>query len=77
MSRERRMDTEQRGDRESSEILTSQERANGFSMQLSEDRDITLLKQGKSVAWFSAAVSAEAVKAIVSLIASCEKASQQ
>jgi len=77
MSRERRMDTEQRGDRESSEILTSQERANGFSMQLSEDRDITLLKQGRSVAWFSAAVSAEAVKAIVSLIASCEKASQQ
>jgi len=46
MSRERRMDTKQRGDREGSEILTSQGKANGFSVQLSEGRNITLLKCG-------------------------------
>ena len=49
MSRERGMDTEQR-DREGSEILTSQGKANGFSVQLSEGRNITLLKCGKPVA---------------------------
>lgn len=75
--RKRRMNARQNSDREESEVLMSQGKTNGFSVQLSEGRDITLLKQGRSVAWFSAAVSAEMVKAIASLIASCEKASQQ
>jgi len=70
------MDTKQRGDREDSELLTSQERANGFSVQLSDSRDITLLKRDKRVAWFSAAVLPETVGAMVKLIASCREAAK-
>lgn len=70
------MDTEHCGDSEESELLMSQDRAKGFSVQMNESRNITLLKRDKPVAWFSAAISAETVRAMVRLIASYEKASQ-
>jgi len=73
---ERRMNTEQHGDGWESEILTSQDRVNGFSAQLGDARNITLLKWGKPVAWFSAAVSTKTVRAIVRLIIYCEEGGQ-
>ena len=70
------MDTEQYADGRESELLTSQERGNGFSVQLGDARNITLLKWGKPVAWFSAAVSTKTVRAMVRLIIYCEEGCQ-
>lgn len=77
MNREKRMDTEQHGDRKESELLMSQNRASGFSVQSNDGRNITLLKEGKPVAWFSAAVSVETVSAMVRLIESREECTVQ
>jgi hypothetical protein len=71
---ERRMDTEQHGDSRESEFLTGQDRANGFSVHMNNGRNVSLLKEGKPVAWFSAAVLPETVRAMVRLIANREEA---
>jgi len=68
---------EQEMQRRFSSLLTDRDRASGFSVQSSDGRSIALLKGGKSVAWFSAAVSAEMVRAMARLIASREEAAKQ
>lgn len=50
--------------------LTSEERVNGFSYMADDQHNITLLKCGKRVAWFSAAVSAEVLRGFLALISS-------
>ncbi len=42
-------------------LLTSEDRANGFSIVTDESNNIMLLKCSKPVAWFSAVVTEEVV----------------
>lgn len=49
-------------------LLTSEERVDGFSIEADSRHNITLLRWGKPVAWFSAAMSREVVRALLDLI---------
>jgi CheY-like chemotaxis protein len=53
-------------------FLSPQDIEDGFSIATDDRKNITLLKQGNQVAWFSAAVSEEAVKVFIRLIRACE-----
>ena len=54
-------------------LLTSEDRANGFSIVVSDRRNITLLKRGKPIAWFSAAMSRKVQKEFVQLVKGYER----
>ncbi len=54
-------------------VLTSEDRANGFSVVADDCHNITLLKWGEPAAWFSAAVTREVVKEFLELIKDCER----
>ncbi len=64
-----KMDSEQ-------EFLTTEDRTNGFSIVADDRRNMTLLKWGKPVAWFSAVVPGEALRQFLELIKVCEKNTQ-
>ncbi len=53
-------------------LLTSKDRANGFSIVGDESHNITLLKEGRPMAWFSRIVSEKTVNAFVELIKDSE-----
>ncbi len=72
-SRDVKMSDKRKGDRDDSLLLTSEDRANGFSIVAENRHNITLLKQGKQVAWFSAAVSRKVLKEFVQLVKYCER----
>jgi len=48
--------------------LTSEDRASGFSITVDERHNISLLRWNKPVAWFSAMLSEETIRAFVELI---------
>lgn len=54
-------------------LLTSEERANGFSIAVDDHHNTTLLKWGKPVAWFSAAVTGEVLREFLELVKDCER----
>jgi len=54
-------------------LLTSEDRANGFSIVTDESNNITLLKWSKPIAWFSAVVTEEVVVAFLKLIKDSER----
>ena len=56
-------------------ILTDEDKSKGFSV-MARGGSVMLLKCSKPVAWFSTAISAETMSAMVRLIASCMEASQ-
>ncbi len=58
------------------EFLTTADRANGFSIITDDHRNMTLLKWGKKVAFFSAIVPVKEVRASIELIKFCEKNTQ-
>lgn len=60
----------QRGD---SVLLTSEDKADGFSIVGDESHNITLLKQGRPMAWFAATVTAEVIVAFLKLIRDSEQ----
>lgn len=66
MSGEREVD---RGDF----LLTDDDRANGFSIVTDDRHNTTMLKQGKPVAWFSAAVNGEVLRVFLGLVKDCER----
>jgi hypothetical protein len=53
-------------------ILTDEDRAKGYSIA-SHSGSVMLLKWKKPIAWFSAAISAETMRAVVELIRSYEE----
>jgi hypothetical protein len=53
-------------------ILADEDRAKGYSIA-SHDGSVMLLKWKKPIAWFSAAVSVETMRAMVKLIRACEE----
>jgi len=61
------MADEREVDRGDSLLLTNEDRANGFSIVTDDHHNTTLLKQGKPVAWFSAAVTGEVLKGFLEL----------
>jgi hypothetical protein len=65
---------EQEADRGEPLLLTSEDRANGFSIAVDDRYNTTLLKWGKQIAWFSVAISSRKVlRAFLELIEECER----
>ena len=60
-------------DRDDSLLLTSGDRVDGFSIVADNRHNITLLKWGKSVAWFSAVVTEETLRGFLELVKDCER----
>ena len=60
-------------DRGSSLLLVSEDTADGFSIVADGCRNTTLLRWGKSVAWFSTAVSEETLTAFLELVEARER----
>jgi len=58
------------------ELLTTEDRANGFAMVVDDRHNITLSKWGKPFAWFSAAVCGEVMRAVLEIMRSREKEAQ-
>lgn len=58
------------------ELLTTEDRANGFAMVVDDCHNITLSKWGKPVAWFSSVVYREEVRTLLELMRSREKEAQ-
>ena len=52
--------------------LSIKDRTDGFSVMTDDGNNITLLRWSKPIAWFSAALSEEAVKVFIRLIKACE-----
>lgn len=52
--------------------LSSEERADGFSVVTGDGNNITLLRWSKPIARFSAALSEETVKVFIRLLKACE-----
>ncbi len=69
------MSSEREVDRSGSLRLTSEDRANGFSIVTDDRHNTMLLKQGKPVAWFSAAVNVngEVLRGFLGLVKDCER----
>jgi len=67
------MNGEKEVDRGDSFVLTSEDRANGFSIVADDHNNITLLRWRKPVAWFSAAVTRKVVREFLELIKGCER----
>lgn len=59
-----------------SSLLTDDDRANGFSIVTDDRHNTTLLKQGKPVAWFSAAVNGEVLRGFLGLVKDCERSAK-
>ena len=63
-------------DRGNSLLLTSKDRVDGFSIMTDGRRNTTLLRWGKLVARFSAAVTGETVRAFLELVKACERSAK-
>ena len=57
--------------------LTTEDRANGFSIVADDRHNITLLKWGKPVAWFSPAMPREVLREFLELIKDCERSMKE
>jgi hypothetical protein len=55
-------------DRDDCTLLTSEEKADGFSIHADNRQNITLLRWGKPVAWFSARITREVLIGFLGLI---------
>ena len=67
---------EQESNKGSSSLLSSEDRASGFSIVADDCHNTTLLKQGKRVAWFSVAVSREVMREFLKLVKDCERSTK-
>ena len=54
-------------------LLSDKDRAIGFCIMTDKSDNITLLKRGRRVAWFSASLNKEMVKAVVTLVKEYER----
>jgi len=64
---------EQESNEGSSLLLSSEDRASGFSIVADDCHNITLLKWGKRIAWFSPAVTGEVLREFLALVKDCER----
>ncbi len=69
---EEKVGSERELHRDDSLLLTSEDRASGFSIVGDESNNITLLKQGRPMAWFAAIVTKEVIMAFLKLIKDSE-----
>ena len=67
------MGDKQEVDRGNSLLLTSKDGVDDFSIMADDRHNTTLLKRGKRVAWFSAAVTEETLRAFLELMKDCER----
>jgi len=67
---------EQESNEGSSLLLSSEGRADGFSIVCDNRQNITLLKWSKPVAWFSASVTEETLKAFLGIVRDYERSGQ-
>ncbi len=63
----------ERGD---SLLLMRKDQANGFSTMADGYHNLTLLKEGKLIAWFSRVMSEEVLKAFMELVKDFEKSTK-
>jgi len=70
---EEKMSSEHELHRDDPFLLTSEDRANGFSVVGDKSHNITLLKQGRPMAWFAATVTEEVIVAFLKLIKDSER----
>lgn len=70
------MDPEQELEKGNSLLLSSEDGANGFSVAIDNQDNITLLRWDKEIAWFSVALSKETVKQFVELVKYYERSGQ-
>ncbi len=70
------MSGEREVDRGDSLRLTSEDRANGFSIVADARHNTTLLKQGKPIAWFSEAVTEEVLREFLELMKDRERSAK-
>ena len=70
------MSGEREVDKGNSLLLTSKDGVDGFSISADGRGNTTLLRWGKQVAWFSAAVTWETVRALSELVRSCERSAE-
>lgn len=54
-------------------LLSDKDRAIGFCIMTDKRDNITLLKRGRRIAWFSASLNKEMVKAVVTLVKEFER----
>ena len=62
MTQDRGMTHQRKTGKSDSLVLSSEDRRNGFSITADDRKGVTLLKWGKPVAWFSAAVPEETLR---------------
>ncbi len=67
------MNGEQWPHRDNSLLLTSADKANGFSLVIDDDNNISLLEWSKPVAWFSAVVTEEVLRGFLKLAKDSER----
>lgn len=65
--------SEQRVDRNDTLLLTSEDRAKGFSIVSDDYHNVTVLKRGKPFAWFSSRVTGELLREFLKLAIDYEK----
>jgi hypothetical protein len=62
------MNHKQESDKGDPLLLSSEDRDNGFSIVADDHHNITLLRWSKPVAWFSAAVTEDVLRAFLKLV---------
>ncbi len=54
-------------------LLSSEDKADGFSITFDNYGGVTLLRWGRQIAWFSAAVCGEVLQALVEVVKAVER----
>jgi len=67
------MSCEQESNKVDFSLLSSEDKADGFSVVTDGRHNIILLKRGKSVAWFSAVVTEEVVRSFLEMMKDCDR----
>ncbi len=67
------MSCDQGSDKIDFSLLSSEDKADGFSIATDSCHNIVLLKRGKPVAEFSAVVAEEVLRALLEMVKDCER----
>jgi len=67
------MSCEQESNKADFSMLSSEDKADGFSVATDSCHNIVLLKRSKPVAWFSAVVGEEVQRALLEMVKDCER----
>ena len=67
------MSCEQESNKVDFSLLSSEDKADGFSIVADSCHNIVLLKWSKPVAWFSAVVTEEVLRSFLEMVKDCER----